>query len=105
MVKGFTSFVPIELRATRVKETSMQSYEKRVALAAVVGVILVVGLVAFFDVPVIHIDTSGRAFFLGQAVTPPPTGECASFGCHCLANESLSFWLFEKGYIKVGGCP
>jgi hypothetical protein len=48
----------------------MRLSKKRVASGVVVGVVLVVGLFAFFEVPVIHINGSGRAFFLGQAVTP-----------------------------------
>ena len=107
---AFHSHVMLTVRLVRTnnlqaQRPSMQSSEKRAVLGAVMGVVLVVGLIAFFEVPVIHIDTSGRAYFLGQAMTPPATGVCESFGCHCLTNESLSMWLLRIGYIKVGGCP
>ena len=78
---------------------------KRMVIGAFVVSVLVFGLIGFFDVPTVHVDVSGRAYFLGQAINPPPTGLCASFGCHCLADESLSMWLFGRSYIKVGGCP
>ena len=81
---------------------------RRVVSGVVLAVVLVFGLYAFFEVPTIHYDTSGRAYLLGRAIAGPgPACSDAPDMCHCLTNESVSAWLFgyRWGYIKVGGCP
>ena len=84
---------------------SMRISKKRLALGVVLSVVLVVGLIAFFEVPVIFTNLDGQSFFLGIPFTPKPTGVCAIFSCHCNTRYSLSAWLFGVGYRQVSGCP
>jgi hypothetical protein len=94
---------------------------RRAALALMFGALFVVGLYVSIDVPVLKINTEGQVLVLGVSISPPPTGVCATFGCHCLVRESLSAWLsdwlevnilyvfhverFRIGYFQFLGCP
>jgi len=94
---------------------------RRAALALMIGALFVVGLYISINVPVLKINTEGQVLFLGVSLSPPPTGICATFGCHCVVRESLSAWLsdwlevhvlsvfhvgrFQIGYFQLLGCP
>lgn len=72
----------------------------------IIAVLVVVGLIAFFTLPVMSFNTDGQTLFLGKPFTPYNSSlECAIEGCHCVLQESLSSYLFGIGYSQLEGCP
>lgn len=73
----------------------------RQALYVAVAAVALVSLVA----PVAYVSGGGQLFLFGVPVTPGPTGECATFGCHCVVRGSILGTLVGIGYRQSLGCP
>jgi hypothetical protein len=81
---------------------------------ALIGVLIVIGMIAFVYAPVANLNTSGQYSILGTPVTAPCKQEGLGFGgCSCAAQFSLSvlfFWpagIYSRimGYYIFQGCP
>ena len=66
---------------------------RMVFYGAVIAVFLLAGAL-----PIASVNAGGQYFLFGMSITPNPTGECASFGCHCVASGSFLGVLFGLGF-------